>query len=80
MVRLVPEYRRHPVVADANVLFQDTQRYAKTGFTVLTFLARNEVITLLTSEHVYRRLPEIMSERQSTRALRGRYGRTHISL
>ncbi|HEY2536104.1 MAG TPA: hypothetical protein VGI24_03875 [Solirubrobacteraceae bacterium] len=63
MVRLVPEYRRHPVVADANVLFQDTQRYAKTGFTVLTFLARNEVITLLTSEHVYRRLPEIMSER-----------------
>jgi hypothetical protein len=63
MVRLLPAYRRHPVVADANVLFQDTQRYVKTGFTVLTFLARSEVITLLTSEHVYRRLPEIMAER-----------------
>jgi hypothetical protein len=64
MVRLLPEYRRHPVIADANVLFQDTQRYAKTGFTALTFLAQHDVITLLTSEHVYRRLPEIMAERK----------------
>jgi hypothetical protein len=63
LVRLLPSYARHPVVADANVLFQDTQRYVKTGFTVLTSLARYEVITLLTSEHVRQRLPEVMAER-----------------
>jgi hypothetical protein len=64
LVRLLPDYRRHPVVADINVLFQDTQRYLKSGgFTVLTFLARHEVITLLTSEHARHRLPEIMAER-----------------
>ena len=63
LVRLLPFYARHPVVADANVLFQDTQRYVKTGFTVLTLLARHDVITLLTCEHVRQRLPEIMAER-----------------
>jgi hypothetical protein len=64
LVRLLPFYARHPVVADANVLFQDTDRYVKTGFTVLTFLAQHDVITLLTSEHVRQRLPEIIAERR----------------
>jgi len=63
LVRLLPSYARHPVVADANVLFQDTQRYVKTGFTILTLLAQYDVITLMTSEHVRQRLPEIMAER-----------------
>lgn len=63
LVRLLPLYARHPVIADANVLFQDTRRYLKTGVTVLTLLARYEVITLLTCEHVRSRLPEIMAER-----------------
>jgi hypothetical protein len=64
LVRLLPFYARHPVVADANVLFQDTDRYVKTGFTVLTLLAQHDVITLLTSEHVLQRLPEIIAERR----------------
>lgn len=46
-----------------NVLFQDTQRYTKTGFTVLTLLAQHEVITPLTCEHVRERLPEIIADR-----------------
>ncbi len=50
-------------MADANVLFQDTQRYVRTGFTVLTLLAQHDVITLMTSEHVRQRLPEVMAER-----------------
>lgn len=62
-MRLLPFYARHPVVADANVLFQDIDRYVKTGFTVLTFLSQHDVITLLTSEHVRQRLPEIIAER-----------------
>jgi hypothetical protein len=63
LVRLLPSYARHPVVADANVFFQDSRRYAETGFTILTFLARHEVITLLTCEHVADRLPELILER-----------------
>jgi len=55
-------------VADANVLFQDTQRYLKDGFTALTFLARHDVITLLTSEHVRRRIPEIIDEKSRSPA------------
>ncbi len=63
LVRLLPFYARHPVIADANVLFQDTERYARTGFTVLTLLAKQDVIALLTCEHVRDRLPEIIAER-----------------
>jgi hypothetical protein len=63
LVRLLPLYARHPVVADANVLFQDVHRYTKTGFTLLTFLAKHEVITLLTCEHVRERVPQIIADR-----------------
>jgi hypothetical protein len=63
LVRLLPFYARHPVVADANALFQDAHRYMKTGFTALTFLAKHEVITLLTSEHIRERVPEIIADR-----------------
>jgi hypothetical protein len=49
LVRLLPFYAHHPVIADANVLFQDTERYARTGFTVLTLLAKHDVIALFTS-------------------------------
>jgi hypothetical protein len=68
LVPIPPFYARHPVVADANVLFQDTQRYLKDGFTALTFLARHDVITLLTSEHVRRRIPEIIDEKSRSPA------------
>lgn len=78
-IELVPVptfYARHPVVVDANVLFQDTQRYLKDGFTVLTFLARHDVITLLTSEHVRQRLPEIVDEKNRSPAQQQRAWRT----
>jgi hypothetical protein len=63
LVLIPPFYARHPVVADTNVLFQDVGRYLKDGFTALTFLARHDVTTLLTSEHVGRRMPEIIDEK-----------------
>lgn len=75
LVRLLPFYARHPVVADANVLFQDTHRYLKTGFTVLTSLAGHDVITLLSSEHVRRRLPEIIADRGTDPDEQGRVWR-----
>jgi len=44
-----------------NVLFQDSMRYLQQPFTVLTFLAREEAITLLTCEHVRARMPELIA-------------------
>lgn len=49
---------RHPVVADANALFQDTLRRATDGFTTLTFLAEHGPILLLSAEHVRSRAEE----------------------
>lgn len=63
LVRHLPSYDRHPVVADTNVLFQDSLRYLQQPFTVLTFLAREEVITLLTCEHVRARMPELIAHK-----------------
>lgn len=41
-----------PVVADANALFQDALRRTRDGFTVLTFLAEQGSIVILTPGHV----------------------------
>jgi hypothetical protein len=58
LVRQLPYVAPHPVIADANVLFQDVQRRRKGGFTALSFLADLDAITLLTSDHLRRTLPE----------------------
>lgn len=56
----------HPIVGDANALFQDTVRRARGGFTALTFLAEHGSVALLTVEHVgvkaQERLPEIAAD------------------
>lgn len=56
----------HPIVGDANALFQDTVRRARGEFTALTFLAEHGSIALLTVEHVrakaQERLPEIAAD------------------
>ena len=76
LVPIPPFYARHPVVVDTNALFQDTQRYLKDGFTVLTALARHDVITMLTSQHVTQRLPEIIDEKNRNPAQQQRVWRT----
>ncbi|MGH2864397.1 MAG: hypothetical protein ACRDJX_04015, partial [Solirubrobacteraceae bacterium] len=63
LVRHLPSYDRHPVIADANVLFQDSLRYLQQPFTALTFLAHQEVITLLTCEHVRERMLDLIVQK-----------------
>jgi hypothetical protein len=72
LVPLLPYYECHPVVADLNALYQDVDRYVGSGFTALTFLARHEAISLITSGHVRTRLPELLATKhvQPSRQLR----------
>lgn len=68
LIRHVPGFARHPVIADQNVLVQDIHRYRLKRFTVLTFLAEREAITLLTVERARLRVPEIIAEKSSAPA------------
>ena len=53
-----PSQRRLPVVADANALISDALHHADCGFSFLTLLAREDVITLATPGHIREKVRE----------------------